>query len=366
MTIDWLVHQPRAQLNDLNNCDIQWDEQRIEIMKYDYYWASTRTLYVCVNAWACACECVCACACVFVYACMRVFVYARACVCVHVCVCVCVCVRVCACVCVCVCLCLCECMHVSVCVCACMCVCMCECVCARACVCICACAGMHLRVVVHLCAHVVVVCIHPYKKKSQINNFKVHQNFLTNPISEKSSFFILVLFSAAMVTHNYLSTKWTLHKHVHFWHWVVTLNPVNNQTSAILVVFPWQPIEICTGRRQQLFIAMDCLKFFFLLFFSRPADQLFFALEQKLLFFVSFFIFFIFWPNAQFYQSQDLCQMPTNEVRRTLLLLLLFFLSTIFVHVFFLTYVVIVAVGFKQLYICHLEFEDLSCKKKKH
>ena len=46
-------------------------------------------------------------------------------------------------------------------------------------------------------------------------------------------------------------------------------------------------------------------------------------------------------------------------------LLLIFFLSTIFVYIF-LTYFWWVAVGFQQVCIYHLEIQDLSCKKQKH
>ena len=56
--------------------------------------------------------------------------------------------------------------------------------------------------------------------------------------------------------------------------------------------------------------------------------------------------------------------MPTDEFFFKLLLLFLLFLSSICVR--FLTYFVTVAVGFKQLCIQHVEYEDLSCEKKKH
>ena len=130
-------------------------EQRVEIMKLDYYHsrASQRTpwLYVtCVTVCVCMCACVCACVHVCVHVCMRVCMCACVCACVHVCVCACV--------------------HV--------------CMCVRACVCVSVCvrvrvrvrgrasAGMHLRVdcVVCMCG----VFVHAYKSQ---NIFKVHEIF---------------------------------------------------------------------------------------------------------------------------------------------------------------------------------------------
>ena len=90
---------------------------------------------------------------------------------------------------------------------------------------------------------------------------------------------------------------------------------------------------------------------FFSLFFL-PVFFLF-ASEQK-----SFF----FMPNAQFYQSQDLCQMPTS-LQDLLHFIFVLFFNYSCIHLF--TYFVSAAVGFEQLRICRLEFEDCSSKKKK-
>ena len=70
-----------------------------------------------------------------------------------------------------------------------------------------------------------------------------------------------------------------------------------------------------------------------------------------------------FLSNAQFYQSQDLCQMQTNEVFFLLTAAIVFAFSVNYFRVHFSTYFVVVAVGFKQLCICHVQFEDLSCEK---
>ena len=135
-----------------------------------------------------------------------------------------------------------------------------------------------------------------------------------------------------MVTHNHL---W-----VHtFWRKVVTFNPVNSQTGKR----HFSCVSMATNKDlHRMFFAMNCLKKFSLFF--RPADLFVFASEQKL----EFFIYIIFCPvlpkprplpNAQWW------------VWGLLLLFLLFFINCF--RACFLTYLVMVAVGFKQLCICH-------------
>ena len=67
-------------------------------------------------------------------------------------------------------------------------------------------------------------------------------------------------------------------------------------------------------------------------------------------------------PIAQFYQSQDLCQMPMS-LQDLLHFIFAFFFN--YSCMFLFTYFVMVAVDFQQLRICRLEFEGCSSKKKK-
>ena len=157
-----------------------------------------------------------------------------------------------------------------------------------------------------------------------------------------------------------VTQKWTLHKLVH--KFALWLSPwtqsTTKQASAILVVFPWQPIEICTGLWCRCWLQWFLKKNFFLLFFLACWPTFFFSpLSRNWNSFIYNFL-----SNAQFYQSQDLCRMPTDEFRRTAAFIFAFFIN--YFRACYLTYFVMVAVGFKQLCLSHVEFENLSCENR--
>ena len=76
-----------------------------------------------------------------------------------------------------------------------------------------------------------------------------------------------------MVTH-----KWT--------RWSPWTQSTTKQASAILFAFPWQPINICTGRWRQLFISMNCRITFF---FCRPSFFRLWAETGICLYFILFY-----------------------------------------------------------------------------
>ena len=98
--------------------------------------------------------------------------------------------------------------------------------------------------------------------------------------------------------------KW-VHKRVHFWHEVVTLNPVSNQTGKRHFLC----VSMATSQdfHRTLVTVVHCHLLLFIFSFCSLYScwpHFFFASEKQLEFF--------FLPIAQFYQSQDLCQMPIS------------------------------------------------------
>ena len=120
----------------------------------------------------------------------------------------------------------------------------------------------------------------------------------------------------------------------HFHIMVVTLNPFNNQTGKR----HFSCVSMATNQNLHITLVTavhwyDLCKTIFLLFFFGPACRptFLFCLWAET------WILYVFLSNAQFYQSQDLCQMPTDDFFFNCWFYFCFFLSTIFVYVFQLT-----------------------------